>query len=73
MAYPRGRRGARRELLRERSKALLASLIRDRDGAARLARIEEELLKSYTRGQINGIKWRYRTRAHPELSAVHGP
>jgi hypothetical protein len=70
VSYKPGRRGARRELLRERSRSLLRDLIRDRDPDTRLARIEEALLKSYTNGQVNSIRWRYRTRLHPQPEAV---
>jgi hypothetical protein len=54
VAYPRGRRGARLELITARSKVLLRNLIETRNGNERLAMIKAELLAAYNRGAVNG-------------------
>jgi hypothetical protein len=56
LSYPKGRRGAKQEVLNRRARALLKDLIADRDGQSRIARIQQELSLCWTRGYANACQ-----------------
>jgi hypothetical protein len=61
LAYPRGKRGWRAEVIERRAATLLRDLVADKSGAAsRIARIKQELEIVWTRGHANGCQWRSR-------------
>jgi hypothetical protein len=59
LAYPKGRRGARGEIIDRRAVALLKDLVADKSGAAsRIERIRAELVTCWTQGYASACKWR---------------